>query len=68
VVKLSKGRKLKVKRAAMGKTLEQLSITAGVSIGMLSLLECGKRFCSKDNAPKLAKAYGVRISDIPTKK
>jgi transcriptional regulator with XRE-family HTH domain len=67
LVKLSKGRKLKVKRTAMGKTLEQLTPVAGVSIGFLSLLECGKRFCSKRQAPKLAKAYGVKISDIPTK-
>jgi transcriptional regulator with XRE-family HTH domain len=67
VAKLSKGRKLKIKRVTAGKTLAQVAASSGVSIGMLSMLERDLRFCSKQHASKIAKAYGARIADLPMK-
>lgn len=63
--KAPKGLKLKLARVTKNISLAIMAEKAGVSPGMLSLIERDLRRASPNVAKRIAKAYGVRPRDVP---
>lgn len=58
------GAVLRVLRVKKGRTLREISRTAGISLGYLSEVERGQKEASSELLASIARALGVRLSDM----
>ena len=58
------GAVLRVLRVKKGRTLREISQTAGISLGYLSEVERGQKEASSELLASIARALGVRLSDM----